>query len=260
MTTGPGPGPGPGPAIVSGAVAIMSADLSRHVEVRHVAEELHYSQFYFQRIFRGQTGITPGRYLAALRIQRAKELLAGTMLRIDQVALDVGYQSQGTFSTLFSRLVGLPPGRFRSLVDQVAGHRLADVVPGPIEARGGQRVRVGGDADACGPGSMILLGVFDGPLPSGVPSAFSVVTPDRRATMLPVRPGHSVLAAAYPAQSQLTDILLDDAALLVGQCSTAGSGDRAVGTELLLRRRLRCDLPILTAMPVHHLTRGALTG
>jgi AraC-like DNA-binding protein len=128
--------------IVTAGVAIKLADLSRHLEVRRVAEELHYSPFHFQRVFRDLTGITPGRYLAALRIQRAKELLAVTTLRTDLVALDVGYESLGTFTTQFTRHVGLPPGQFRTLVDQVAGHRLSDVAIGPIEPVDGQVARI----------------------------------------------------------------------------------------------------------------------
>lgn len=243
-----------GAELVAGAIAIMSADLSRHVEIREIAEDLHYSQFHFQRVFRDRTGITPGRYLAALRIQRAKVLLAGTSLPIVQVALDVGYQSHGTFTTQFTRQVGLPPARFRTLVDRVAGRRLSEVVTGPIEPHDGPPARISAPADPYRGERVTLLGVFDAPIPRGAPAAFSLTTSDHPTMILPVKSGLPVLAASYPGHSQLTDMLLNEPAVLVGHSrSTRRPAADAVPREVVLRPLIEGDPPILTAVHVMYL-------
>ena len=51
-------------------------------------------------------------YLLAWRMALAKELLRREEIGIAEVAERVGYGSASTFSTAFSRYVGLPPGRY----------------------------------------------------------------------------------------------------------------------------------------------------
>jgi AraC-like DNA-binding protein len=51
-------------------------------------------------------------YLLAWRTAVAKNLLLSGGLALNEVARRIGYGSTSTFSTAFSRHVGLPPGRF----------------------------------------------------------------------------------------------------------------------------------------------------
>ena len=70
-----------------------------------------------ERLFVRDTGLTFGRWRQQFRLLRALERLAGGD-RIIDVALDLGYQSQGAFATMFKRQFGLPPSRFFEPVDQ----------------------------------------------------------------------------------------------------------------------------------------------
>ncbi len=67
------------------------------------------SPYYFTRKFRRVTGVTPGSYLAAIRISQAKWLLLTTSLRVSDVMYRVGYGSIGTFTRKFTASVGIPP-------------------------------------------------------------------------------------------------------------------------------------------------------
>jgi AraC-like DNA-binding protein len=66
---------------------------------------------FFERFMR-KVGLRPMEYLLAWRMALAKTLLAGGDLALDEVARQVGYGSASTFSTAFSRHVGLPPRRY----------------------------------------------------------------------------------------------------------------------------------------------------
>ena len=57
-------------------------------------------------------GLPPMEYLLAWRMALAKDLLRREEIGIAEVAERVGYGSASTFSTAFSRHVGLPPGRY----------------------------------------------------------------------------------------------------------------------------------------------------
>jgi AraC-like DNA-binding protein len=72
-----------------------------------------FSRYHFLRLFRRAFNKTPHQYLVERRIERAKELLAENDLRVTDVCFEVGFQSLGSFSSLFHKSVGHPPITFR---------------------------------------------------------------------------------------------------------------------------------------------------
>lgn len=67
----------------------------------------------FERRFKGVTGVSPGRYVQELRIERAKEAIVEGRDAIDDIASRVGYQDPASFRRLFKRLVGISPSAYR---------------------------------------------------------------------------------------------------------------------------------------------------
>jgi AraC-like DNA-binding protein len=57
-----------------------------------------------------ETGMSFGRWREHLRIVAAVDRLTHGR-SITQTALELGYQSPSAFTTMFTRLLGLPPGR-----------------------------------------------------------------------------------------------------------------------------------------------------
>jgi AraC family transcriptional regulator len=120
-----------------------------------IAESALLSRFYFARLFRDTTGITPGRFLAAIRIHQAKRLLLDTSMSIADISFAVGYNSLGSFTNYFTTSVGVSPGRFRrqarnggfGLPSQKAGSRTGfGAVGGTIslpDGHGNARVYLG---------------------------------------------------------------------------------------------------------------------
>ena len=80
-----------------------------------IAQSALLSRFYFARIFRNATGVTPGRFLAAVRIYQAKRMLLSTSMTITDISFAVGYNSLGSFTNHFTDSVGVSPGRFRRI-------------------------------------------------------------------------------------------------------------------------------------------------
>ena len=72
-----------------------------------------FSRYHFLRLFRQAFNKTPHQYLVARRIERAKELLSANDLRVTDVCFEVGFQSLGSFSSLFHKSVGHPPITYR---------------------------------------------------------------------------------------------------------------------------------------------------
>jgi len=71
----------------------------------------------FIRLFRETTGQTPAAFLTQLRLEEACVLLHYSELSIDEVAEKSGFCERGHFSRVFSKRMGLPPARYRGLVN-----------------------------------------------------------------------------------------------------------------------------------------------
>ncbi|HET6953952.1 MAG TPA: helix-turn-helix transcriptional regulator [Acidimicrobiales bacterium] len=72
------------------------------------------SRFHFLRCFDATYGVTPARYLAERRIERAQDLLRATNLTVTEVCHLVGYTSLGSFSSRFRELVGVSPSAYQA--------------------------------------------------------------------------------------------------------------------------------------------------
>jgi AraC-like DNA-binding protein len=88
--------------------------LDQPIDLALLARRAELSRFHFVRAFRKEFETTPYRYLQERRIERAKQLLAAGDLSVTDVCFEVGFESLGSFSTLFRRLVGQPPGSYRA--------------------------------------------------------------------------------------------------------------------------------------------------
>ena len=96
------------------AVELMHARLDRELPLEELAGAAYLSPFHFARLFKKATGTSPHAYLAALRIERAQQLLASTALSVTEIGSRVGYQSPSHFGKAFRQATGLTPRAFRS--------------------------------------------------------------------------------------------------------------------------------------------------
>ena len=83
------------------------------LDVRALARIAHVSEAHFIRTFRATFGETPHRYLQRRRVERAMWLLRSTDHTVTDVCMAVGFSSLGTFSRVFTGIVGEPPSSYR---------------------------------------------------------------------------------------------------------------------------------------------------
>ncbi|APR79177.1 Transcriptional regulator, AraC family protein [Minicystis rosea] len=93
------------------ALALLRARVAEPVTLDELAAHAGLDKFRLCRAFRAEVGIPPHAWLTALRVVRAKELLAsGTAPR--DVAPLVGFYDQSRLNQHFRRIVGTTPGRW----------------------------------------------------------------------------------------------------------------------------------------------------
>jgi AraC family transcriptional regulator len=91
----------------------LLSSLDQPVRLSEVARAACLSPSHFHRTFTRAFGETPQRYLTRHRLQRAGQLLRQNHLAVTEVCLESGFESLGSFSSLFRRHFGLSPSEFR---------------------------------------------------------------------------------------------------------------------------------------------------
>ena len=83
-----------------------------HVTLAEIADSVHVNRSYLSRIYKERTGKNVFDVINARRVEKAKELLQTTNMRVYEVALFVGFEDAAYFSRFFKRYTGVSPKKF----------------------------------------------------------------------------------------------------------------------------------------------------
>jgi AraC-like DNA-binding protein len=91
----------------------MDREHARPLDVDALARDAAMSPGHFSRSFKAAYGESPYGYLMTRRIERAMALLRRGDVSVTEVCFEVGCSSLGSFSSSFTKLVGLTPSAYR---------------------------------------------------------------------------------------------------------------------------------------------------
>ncbi|MEU8124835.1 AraC family transcriptional regulator [Spirillospora sp. NPDC049024] len=236
---------------VERVVRAMYENFGEQLTMDDMARTALFSKFHFSRVFRQVTGISPGRFLSAVRLQEAKRLLLSTSLTVAEISNRVGYTSVGTFSTRFKNSVGVPPTLYR----QSGGYRPLIPVDPRRDGRGSRPVTIEGrvslpNGDDTGP---VFLGLFPEAIPQGAPTRCSVLEEPGRYELANVPQGtwHLLVYSASPHHDVVIPYpTLTAPAPWVGSRGpiTVGTDTDVVSVDVELRPMRVIDPPLLMAL------------
>lgn len=230
---------------VDRAVNCIWERYSDQLSLADMARSAMLSRFHFARVFEKQTGVSPGRFLAAVRIYQAKRLLLLSSMSVGGVSSAVGYSSLGSFTSHFTDSVGISPSRFRhaSHHDRVSTCGMLPDSPVPEDAAMGTVRLPEGYAVA-----RVYVGIFDTRILQRRPRAATLLDVTSQRTQPYWLPGvpagrwflHAVAVADTDEPEPWTR-----RHLLVG----GGSQVKSTLGVITLRPRSLTDPPALLALP-----------
>ncbi|MGW2616972.1 helix-turn-helix domain-containing protein [Streptomyces sp. NPDC001500] len=239
-------------AAVEKAVAYLRERYGDPSTVTDIARNALLSPFDFSRVFKEETGVSPGTFLAAVRIHEAKKLIGATSMPFAEISAAVGYPDPDSFTRAFTAGVGLSPGRFRRLC-RAEGEDPPGPQPGP-------RAHLGSVAGTVRlpPGhgnARVFLGAFATPVvrypalasavvdvPSDRPSCYSLRdVPEGRWHLLAVA---VAAGAGHDPRAVRTALVAGDGATTV----TVAAG-AVTSAAVRLRPPRPVDPPALLALP-----------
>lgn len=94
-------------------IDLMRTNFHRKIRLAELAEATNLSRFYLSSLFKTETGTPPGEYLRRLRMEKARCLLATSLLSVKQIMAMTGYNNRNNFAGHFKRSFGVVPSEYR---------------------------------------------------------------------------------------------------------------------------------------------------
>jgi AraC-like DNA-binding protein len=231
----------------------MKANLAEPLDLDQLATIAAISKFHLVRVFDELTGTTPRHFLSCLRMQRAKELLFSSPAGITEICLEVGYSSMGSFSRIFSDLVGLSPQEFRAMPKRLTTAQFARAIWRYLASR---RKFSGPTFDGivdgpARPRGFTFVGAFTGGVPQGVPDSGTVLIKHGTFRLqCPKVSEFHLMAVLVPFSAKFTDMAANLPVGLVASLRLRTDDLDQSGKPCLHLRPMRTtDPPIVLALP-----------
>ena len=84
-----------------------------NLSTESIADKAGYAPYYFSKLFRELVGININDFIRQVRLEKAKELLANTSLKAQEIAEMTGFSNISNFYLVFKKDVGLTPAVYR---------------------------------------------------------------------------------------------------------------------------------------------------
>lgn len=92
----------------------IQAHYCEEINLNELSRVACLSPYHFHRAFKKTFGITPKKYVTALRIERAKWLLRNKDFNVQVICQEVGFKDVSSFTRLFATYTTVTPSAFRS--------------------------------------------------------------------------------------------------------------------------------------------------
>ncbi len=96
------------------ACEYMAGHFTEHIYLEQICCHAGLSKSTLLRVFTKEKGVTPYRYLEAMRINEAKRLLSEGIPPVE-AAIRTGFSDQSHFTNYFNQFIGLAPGTYREI-------------------------------------------------------------------------------------------------------------------------------------------------
>ena len=98
----------------SRVIHYMQENIDHNLTLEQLAAYFKYSPSHFSMLFQKETGSSPINYFIRLKIQKACQYIELTNLKLNEIALRLGFEEPAYFSRLFTKVMGISPSAYRA--------------------------------------------------------------------------------------------------------------------------------------------------
>ena len=93
----------------------ISRSYQYEISLQDFAEKKYFMNVsYLSRLFKANVGKTFSKYLIEYRLEKSRELLEQTILKVSDIATHVGYNDVSHYIQSFRKVYGMTPEEYRS--------------------------------------------------------------------------------------------------------------------------------------------------
>ena len=97
--------------------------------IDEICTNLGLSRSQLHRFIKEQTQLSTSLYIRKIKLQKAKQLLVTTQLRISEIAYSIGIDSPQSFSKYFTEEFGISPSDFRKSQENLVEEMVVEITP-----------------------------------------------------------------------------------------------------------------------------------
>jgi len=97
------------------AIAFIKSNYEKKITLQDIADYVYLNVTYFSKVFKDETGQTPGNFITAMRIDAGKNLLLDPSVSIADIPEMVGFESQSYFTRVFKKAENCTPAQYRRM-------------------------------------------------------------------------------------------------------------------------------------------------
>lgn len=97
----------------------IAAHYGDEMSVERLSELVYMAPSYLSSVFKKETGQNLNRFIKSVRMEKAKELLEQTMMKIVDISTACGYPNVSYFCSSFREYYGISPQKFRESGDEM---------------------------------------------------------------------------------------------------------------------------------------------
>lgn len=97
-------------------IELIEKKYTDELDLKLISEEIHLTPYYIGNIFKKYTGKQFNQYLNDYRIDKAKEILQTSKIKVGHLAEAVGIRSSSYFCVLFKNRFGISPGDYKDIL------------------------------------------------------------------------------------------------------------------------------------------------
>lgn len=92
----------------------IEQNFCKRITLDEMAEELHANRSYLSRLYKSKSGVNLFDDILKKRIEKAKELISSTEMKVYEVSEMVGFEDTGYFSRVFKKYTGISPKEYKN--------------------------------------------------------------------------------------------------------------------------------------------------
>ena len=83
------------------------------LSLKQISETFGMHESYISNVFKNALGENLSVYIERLRIEKAREMVKNTDMKVQEIAEAVGYTSDASFRRAFKKIIGVSPVEYR---------------------------------------------------------------------------------------------------------------------------------------------------